>query len=184
MLPELIQKASLFSLLYQIDKDLAERVKASGCFFCHSKLHSANYYRKPRGGPVDIDEAYLIRFSLCCSQPDCRRRILPPSTRFDGRRVYFRCAIVVVMALRQNQPRNYSIRKLQRMFSISRQTITRWIQYFRDVFPASNQWKRLRGRLDATVGSDRLPGGLLSHFMRRIQPVEGALLGCMQFMAA
>ena len=26
----------------------------------------ANYPRKPRGGPVDIPEEYLIRQSLCC----------------------------------------------------------------------------------------------------------------------
>jgi hypothetical protein len=183
MLPELLQKANLFSLLYRIDQDLAESVKTKKCRFCQSRLDSSNYLRKPRGGPADIDEAHLVRFSLCCSREGCRRRTLPPSTRFDGRRVYWRCIILVVMALRQNRPEGKSIRRLQRMFSISRQTITRWIRYFSEEFPEGEQWKRLRGRLDAEVGNSRLPGDLLSRFMERFHPPETALVKCLKFMA-
>lgn len=183
MLPELLQKANLFSLLYKIDHDLAETAKANGCRFCRSRLDSANYFRKPRGGPADIDEDSLVRFSLCCSREGCRRRTLPPSTRFDGSRVYWSCVILVVMALRQNQPESSSIRRLQRMFSISRQTITRWIRYFSEEFPAGEQWKRLRGRLDAEVANNRLPGDLLIRFMERFHPPETALVKCLQFMA-
>ena len=86
MLPQLLQKASLFFLLYRIDLDLAEQVQSKGCPFCHCTLHHANYTRKPRGGPVDIPEEYLIRQSLCCSNPECRRRTMPPSSLFrdDG----------------------------------------------------------------------------------------------------
>ena len=183
MLPELLQKANLFSLLYRIDQDLAESVKAKKCRFCQSRLDIANYLRKPRGGPADIDEAHRVRFSLCCSREGCRRRTLPPSTRFDGPRVYWGCVILVVMALRQNRPESNSIRRLQRMFSISRQTITRWIRYFSEEFPVSEQWKRLRGRLGAEVGNSRLPGDLLICFMARFHPPETALVKCLQFMA-
>lgn len=183
MLPELVQKANLFSLLYRIDQDLAESAKAKKCAFCQSRLDNSNYLRKPRGGPADIDEAHLVRFSLCCSREGCRRRTLPPSTRFDGRRVYWRCIILVVMALRQNQPESHSIGRLQRMFSISRQTITRWIRYFSEAFPAGEQWKRLRGSLDAGVENSHLPGDLLNRFMERFHPPETALVKCLQFMA-
>ena len=80
MLSELLQKASLFFLLYRIDLDLAEQVQSKGCPFCHCPLHHANYTRKPRGGPVNIPDEYLIRQSLCCSNPECRRRTMPPSS--------------------------------------------------------------------------------------------------------
>lgn len=183
MLPELLQKANLFSLLYRIDQDLAESVKAKKCRFCQSRLDSANYCRKPRGGPADIDEAHRVRFSLCCSREGCRRRTLPPSTRFYSARVYWSCVILVVMALRQNRPESISIRRLQRMFSISRQTITRWIRYFSEEFPMGEHWKRLRGRLDAEVANSRLPGDLLHRFMERFDPPETALVKCLQFMA-
>ena len=65
MLPQLLQKASLFFLLYRIDMDLAEQVQSKGCPFCHCTLHHANYTRKPRGGPVNIPRIslYVVGFS-------------------------------------------------------------------------------------------------------------------------
>jgi hypothetical protein len=103
MLSELLQKVSLFRLLYQIDLDLANQQRQCGCPYCGGRLDRAGYERKPRGGPPGIPEQYLIRHSLCCSQADCRRRSLPPSCLFMGRRVYWGCVILVVMALRQNR---------------------------------------------------------------------------------
>lgn len=184
MLSELLQKASLFSLLHRIDLDLAEQVQIKGCPFCSSALHQANYERKPRGGPVDIPDEFLIRQSLCCADPECRRRTKPPSSLFMGRRVYWGCVILVVMTLRQGRLRGASIAKMERMFSVSRQTIKRWIAWFRDEFPQSAQWHRLRGRVVCTVSNDELPGSLVSHFLECFPSPEQALVACLRFLAA
>jgi len=50
---------------------------------------------------------------------------------FMGRRVYWSCVIVVVMALHQQRPKGASIYRLQRMFDIDHKTICQWIAYFR-----------------------------------------------------
>jgi hypothetical protein len=184
MLSELHQKASLFSLLHRIDLDLAEQVQINGCPFCSSALHRANYERKPRGGPADIPEEYLIRLSLCCGDPDCRRRTQPPSSLFMGRRVYWGCVILVVMTLRQGRLCGASIAKMERLFSISRQTIKRWIAWFRDEFPQSAQWHRLRGRVICTVSNEELPSALVFHFMNHFSTSEQALVACLRFLAA
>jgi len=183
ILPELLQKPSLFILLLKLDQDLAAACQAQRCPHCGSRLDRADYMRKPGGGSDAIDEQCKKRLSLCCSNPDCRRRTLPPSTRFDGRRVYWRCAILVVMALRQNRLDSYSIGKLQRMFGISRTTIKRWIQYFQQVFPASAQWQRLRGLVIARVGNTNLPGDLLQYFLDCHKAPLIALINCLIFMA-
>jgi len=184
MLSELHQKASLFSLLHRIDLDLAKQIQIKGCPFCGGLLHQSNYARKPRGGPADIPEEYLIRQSLCCGDPDCRRRTQPPSSLFMGRRVYWGCVILVVMTLRQGRLVGASIAKMERMFSISRQTIKRWIAWFRDEFPQSAQWYRLRGRVVCTVSNDELPAALVSHFMDHFPTFELALAACLRFLAA
>lgn len=184
MLSELLQKASLFSLLHRIDLDLAEQVRINGCPFCGSTLYHGNYERKPRGGPSDIPEEYLIRQSLCCGYPGCRRRTQPPSSLFMGRRVYWGCVILVVMTLGQGRLCGASVSKLERMFSISRQTIKRWIAWFRDEFPQSAQWHRLRGRVVCTVSNEELPASLILHFLNHLPTSEQALVACLSFLAA
>ena len=119
MLPELLQKASHFSLLHRIDMDLARQHQQGGCPYCGGPLHQANYPRKPRGGPDAIPEECLLRFSLCCGREGCRRRSLPPSTRFMERRVYWRCVILVAMTLRQKRPDGMSANKLSRLLGLT-----------------------------------------------------------------
>jgi len=48
-----------------------------------------------RGAVVPKSMRLLVRFNLCCSREGCRRRKLPPATRFDGPRVYWGCAILI-----------------------------------------------------------------------------------------
>ncbi len=183
MLPELLQKASLFSLLHRIDMELARQHQQSGCPYCGGPLHQANYPRKPRGGPDDIPEDYLLRLSLCCGREGCRRRSLPPSTRFMGRRVYWGCVIFVVMTLRQNRPDGVSASKLERLFGVTRKTLMRWASYFRDEFPSSAQWQRLRGRVSSSVRDSELPGSLVRFFLLNSESPEGGLISCLRFLA-
>jgi len=130
MLPELLQKSSLFSLLHRIDTDLANQCRERGCPFCGGHLHQATYQRKPRGGPEGLPAEYLVRQSLCCGRENCRRRSLPVSCLFMGRRVYWAGVILVVMALRQNRPESAGTGELMRMFGMTRKTLFRWMSYF------------------------------------------------------
>ena len=153
MLLELLQKANLFHLLHQIDLDFSEQHRRQGCPYCGGPLHRASYERKPRGGPETIPEAFCIRLSLCCGRRDCRRRSLPPSCLFMGRRVYWGAVVLVVITLRQQRCSGASASKLRNLLDISHKTLVRWMRYFREAFPTSSQWQRLRGLVPATVGN-------------------------------
>ncbi|MBW2345615.1 MAG: hypothetical protein JRF53_16770 [Deltaproteobacteria bacterium] len=183
MLAELTQKSSLYILLQKIDIDLTLRLRKQGCPYCGASLHQANYDRKPRGGPPDLPEKVCIRQSLCCSQEGCRRRLLPPSCLFMGRKVYWAMVILVVMTIRQNRPWGKNTIKLIRRFGMSRKTLFRWIAYYREVFPVSAQWKMLRGRIGISVTNRRLPGDLLDHFISYCRDGEKGLIRCLKFLA-
>lgn len=183
MLTELLQRSSLFRLLRAIDSDLARDKREQRCPHCGGPLHQSNYVRKPRGGPPTIPEEYLIRESLCCGREGCRKRTLPPSCLFMGRRVYWGCVILVVMALRQKRPQGASARRLQTIFEISRSTLARWFTYFKEEFPRSAKWQRLRGRVIARVENDRLPTSLLECFLDEAQTPEGGLVDCLAFLS-
>jgi len=183
MLPELLQKSSLFSLLHRIDTDLANQCRERGCPFCGGPLYQATYQRKPRGGPEGLPEEYLVRQSLCCGRENCRRRSLPVSCLFMGRRVYWAGVILVVMALRQNRPESAGTGELMRMFGMTRKTLFRWISYFREAFPSSAQWQKLRGRVHSSIRDRELPGDLLRYFIRYTDSAEAGLVGCLRFLA-
>jgi hypothetical protein len=87
------------------------------------------------------------------------------------------------MTLRQNRAEGAGTKWLTGMFGISRKTLIRWLVYFRDVFPQSAQWKKLRGRVGAHVGNNRLPGDLLDYFIARSDGAEQGLILCLRFLA-
>ena len=45
-----------------------------------------------------------MRLSFCCGREGCRRRVLPPSVLFWGRRVYWAAVVLVVTAPCQGPP--------------------------------------------------------------------------------
>ena len=184
MLSELLQDVSLFRILHQIDQDLALACRQAGCPFCHSPLHNAPYTRKPRGGPSNIPEEYCVRLSLCCSKEDCRRRVLPPSCLFLGRKVYWGAVILIVTTLHQQKPQDNSINMLARKFDVSRRTVVRWLHYFHEIFPKSQQWLRLRGLVSAQINNHNLPRCLVEFFLSTRASPFGGLINCLQFLAS
>jgi hypothetical protein len=181
MLPKLLQTTNLFHLLHRIDVDLAAQQHKAGCPFCGSSLHYSNYQRKPRGGP-ELPESLNTRFSLCCSRENCRRRTLPKSTLFMDRRVYFRMVILIVTTLNQSKPQDYSKNLLSKMFGADRKTINRWLSYFREIFPASQIWQRIRGFISPAVTNTDLPQSLVEYFLTHISSPEGAILNCLRLL--
>jgi hypothetical protein len=101
-----------------------------------------------------------------------------------GRRVYWGCVILVAMTLRQGRPGGVSANKLKKLFGVTRLTIKRWVAYFRDVFPFSAQWQRLRGRVSSSVRDSDLPGTLVRFFLLNSESEDKGLTACLHFLAS
>ena len=183
MPPELLQKQELFSFLYLIDIDLAQRCRNQKCPHCGGTLHQSNYARATWGAPKNVPEEQKLRQSFCCSREGCRKRTKPPSCIYMGRKVYWAGIVLVVTGLRQVRADKESTIRAMRMFGISYKTVLKWSEWFREIFPNSTEWKRIRGRVSALVRSDELPRSLLDDFIRIKDSVESGLIECLTFLA-
>ena len=160
----LADEESLFEALTAIDTELTQLVRAKRCpkDGCGGPLHDGKYERKPRGSKAGIAKACCNRLSLCCGW--CRRRTLPPSCLFMGRKVYLGSAVVLVTCAVRGLER-MTLRALCEQFGVSRRTIKRWVEYFALLLPQSVLWQRVRGRVGAEISDDALPHTLLAWCM-------------------
>jgi hypothetical protein len=161
----LLADARFYELLTKFDEDLAAQVRAQGCVWCGSRLHSACYRRKARGAPIDLGPAYEKRHSLCCARDGCRRRATPPSVRFFGRRVYLGATFVLMMAMSCG----LGVRRTARLHAelgVGLRTLRRWRKWWLEVFVQSRLWKHERARLMPPVEESELPAGLIERFAR------------------
>lgn len=100
-----------------------------------------------------------------------------------GQKVYWQAVILVAMTLQQRRSDGNAVNQLSRLLSIPRNTLVRWIHHFRDVFPITPQWQRLRGRVNAAVGDTGLPGTLIKHFFTHSAVYIAGLIECLRFLA-
>lgn len=105
--------------------------------------------------------------------------MLPPSVLFWGRRVYWGAVVLVVTALRQGRVAGFTAQQIQTRFGVTRLTLRRWCAYFRDCFPHTPAWHRLRGRLAGHVRPGHL-GDLLTAFVRARGDPEPGLVACVR----
>lgn len=148
----LLDQESLFTQLLAIDLELWQRVREQGCpkSGCGGPLHDARYTRKPRGNTAKIPDGCCRRLSLCCGH--CRRRTLPPSCLFMGRKVYWSCAVMLVTAaVQQASSLSACIKTCGKQLGVSRQTVRRWVDYFARLLPKSALWQTVRGRISPDV---------------------------------
>lgn len=138
--------------------------------------------RKPRGGPADLPNAFSKRHSLCCGREGCRRRSLPPSVLFWGRRVYWGGVVVVATAFRQQRDKGYCARKVMELFGVTLTTLRRWLSYFRVVFPQSSVWQRLSGLLIPPVAVEAIPLGVLERLGLGREGPEMVLTRCLRLL--
>jgi hypothetical protein len=149
MYPSLITVASFWSTLTDIDRQLQQDVIAKGCPLCGGPLHVANHPRKPRGVPSDAGEAWEQRFNTCCGW--CRRRCMPPSVRFLGRRVY--AGVIVMLAT-----------MVAVVCEAADKTLGRWLAWWTQVLPTLSYWTVLRAGFVPAVQSARLPASLVERY--------------------
>jgi len=179
----ILQDSRFYHFLLQVDQDLAEQARGSGCRFCGGRLHSACYLRKPRGIPpgIDLGPGFAVCYSFCCSAEGCRRRHQAPSVRFLGRKVYLAAMVALVTAMRQG-PSPRTARQLGRQFGADRRTLCRWRRWWRALFPRSDFWRRAVGRFMPPVEEAHLPQSLVARFTGR--SLLERVLGLLRFLSA
>ena len=182
MLSKLLQTTNLFHLLFLIDVELANIKRSMRCPCCDGPLHQSNYSRKPRGGPVGLPEEYCLRRSFCCGRDGCRRRSTPESCLFAGRRVYWRCVVLVATVLVQRRAEGQGIGQLSRLLGIPRKTILRWLDYFTQTFMDTPEWLRIRGFLPATVSNDCLPSIFIEYCIMHSNDALSGLIMCCRLL--
>jgi hypothetical protein len=161
MLPDLRLNLECFERLMAWDEELARLVAAARCPHCGGPLHQANYRRKPRGGLVaQAGEAFRLRHSLCCGREGCRKRSLPPSLRFLGRRVYLEAVVLLATLVVQLAA---ALRDAWMHTGVPRRTLRRWQAWWRDVFPSSRTWVEAAARFPPPPPDDsRFPQSLVA----------------------
>ena len=165
MLPESLWNCKRWEFLFLIDCREAERVRRRGCGRCGGALHVADYARKPRGVPCLLAAAraeLARRHSFCCG--DCRRREMPASVRFFGRRVYVGLLFVLLPALLGERGPSAALSACRRL-RLSVRTLRRWRCWWR-AFSRSRIWRAHRGRL-LLADCVGLPGDLVAGFRPR-----------------
>lgn len=148
-----------FAALIAVDDELAAAVAAAGCRRCGGALHRGDYQRKPRWGLLGVGlESVGRRRSLCCGEEGCRRRTLPPSVVFLGRRVYLGAVVIAasVVALALGRGRASRVTT-----GVPSRTTGRWLSWWQVEFPASPVFVLLAARLVPAVRIDALPTSLL-----------------------
>jgi len=134
-----------FVLLEQLDEQIARQVAAAGCPKCGGPLHRADYARKPRGARIaPAGEAFVLRFSLCCGREGCRRRAMPPSVRFLGRRVYLGAVVIVASMVAQVLSAAGASRRIT---GVPTRTIRRWLEWWQGPFTRTEVFFAVRARL-------------------------------------
>ena len=161
MYDEISLGREFFEKLTQFDGKIAAQMAARGCPHCRGPLHRSDYNRKPRGGLIGMaGEAFTRRFSLCCGREGCRRRSLPPSVRFLGRRVYLGAVMIIatIMALMLA-----TARAATRVSGVAARTTRRWIRWWRGPFIQTPAFTTITARL---VGIDiwHIPKCVLERF--------------------
>jgi hypothetical protein len=160
---DILRDPRFFDFLLSIDADLAERARLEGCP-CAGRLHRADYPRKPRGGPPEVNRAQERRRSFCCAREGCRRRRTPPSVRFLGRRVYWAAVVVLVSAMASGIATRRAAR-LHNWLGVSVRTLGRWRAWWLGRFVGSGFWRAARGQFAPPVDEAALPGSLLDRFV-------------------
>ena len=140
----LLLDTRLYNSLFALDLLIAEQTKQSKCLFCGGVLHQSHFPRKPRGIPAaGLHCDYPIRFSYCCSQEGCRKRLTPPSMRFLSRKVYSSVIIFLIFLFKASTDES-KVDELNKFFNttLSVETLRRWRDFWKNTVPQSHTFKR------------------------------------------
>ncbi len=69
-----------------------------------------------------------------------------------------------------------------RLFGISRHTLKRWIVYFRQDFPATYRWKRIKGYIGFETSGGPILGAMVLFLIERLGSEEKGLIKSLQLL--
>jgi hypothetical protein len=148
-----------FEGLTAIDEAIVRRAAQEPCRDCGGPLYRSDHRRKPRGGCLAAaGEAFGRRFNLCCGRDGCRRRAMPPSVRFLGRRVYVGAVVIVASAIALTA---IAARAAARVTGVPARTTRRWLRWWRGPFTTSAPFVELSARLVPSFSRSALPRSIL-----------------------
>ncbi len=171
----MLADAKFHKQLLVFDRDLSATARTAGCRQCGGTLHSAQFPRKPRGGPEGLGKEYGQRFSFCCSVDGCRKRTTPPSLRFLGRKVYLATVVTLISAMLHGTTAS-RLARLSAVPGIDRRTIARWRAWWLSTFTNSDFVPVAMAALLPPVDIVGLPVSLLERFAGGIEAKLTALL--------
>lgn len=148
-----------FEGLVAIDEAIVERAAREPCRYCNGPLYRGDHPRKPRGGSFAMATgAFDRRFNLCCGRDGCRRRSMPPSVRFLGRRVYLGAVVIMASAIALT---TMAVAAAVRTSGVPARTTRRWLRWWRGPFTTSAAFVELSARFVAAPERRRLPVSVL-----------------------
>jgi hypothetical protein len=160
-------ESPFFQSLFVLDQELCRELQRRPCRHCGGKLDVANFKRKLRDAPPGS----VLRLGLCCRKDGCRGRVLPPSLRFLGRKVYSSITVVLY-------------REFQEVLGfekeICRRTIGRWSAFWKASLTEGSpfmRWARAQGRLPVSQPGESPKQCLLAFGF----PDPGAWLPALRF---
>ncbi len=163
MYAEILRDASFLDALRALDEELGRATQARGCSSCGAPLDAGHYLRKPRGGPWAVSNSQCIRLSYCCRRDGCRRRALPPSVQFLGRRVYVGALVVLAGVLLQG-PTAWRVVRLADTMGADRRTLARWHRWWTTTMARSRTFEIGRADFMPPPSGHALPLSLVSSF--------------------
>lgn len=172
--------ASLYRFIQQIDLDIVKSAQACPCLHCGGRLDRADYNRKPRGVSLGLDDD-LRRYSLCCRQDGCRKRLTCQSLRFMGRKVFLGFFILFASSL-PKRVEGPSVHRISNELSVSPQTLSRWLSYWKEDFSKTSFWRREQGLFMPPLAQDNHAAILISRFSSEtVDPIPWSTL--LKFLA-
>ena len=150
-------EGEIFRRLSDADRLIAAAVAAMGCPKCgDGQLNDGSYLRKPRfqSGSTAWG-ADWPRCSLVCTK--CRRRTLPPSVMFLGRKVYVELVVVAAAVLAQRD----GVDAAAAATGVPVLTIRRWLGYWQQRLPDERWWREMRALFATPPADEGLPSSLV-----------------------
>jgi hypothetical protein len=108
--------------------------------------------------------------------------VLPKSVLFDGRRVYWRMVILVVVALRGQRSSGFTMKKLKGRLGVDAKTVRRWQRWYMERLSPTGEWKSLGSRLAHGLQPGEELQSLLTAFIDE-KAAENGMVRLLRFIA-
>ena len=92
--------------------------------------------------------------------------------------------VIVLLSALNHGPSGSRLATLVAQLNVSRQTIQRWIKWWRDVFIVSPLWRVRRGEFMPSLSEDNLPQSLLDHYKGKIDVTREIIASLLGFLAS